>query len=497
MVIGIDLGTTYSVAAYMNDKGEPEIIANSEGDYLTPSVVFFENDGKSVIVGEVAKDNSILKPDDTIATVKNFMGKKAAFQSGKDQSYSPETVSGLIIKKLCQDASKSLNQQIKDVVITIPAYFNDAQRQSTIDAARCAEVNLIKMINEPTAAACYFAKKTKLQKANVLVYDLGGGTFDTSVVSIDGKNINVIRTEGIHELGGVFFDEGIVELICKYMLQEKNIDLRASEHKQDLQQLYLMAEKYKIQLSNRQEVRIPVTAGAVRESFTLTRVEFEKIVEKYYKKTERKIQMVLSKSHMDKKDIDKILMVGGSSRIPYIKNALTQYFGKEPSTEVHADEAVALGAAIYAGMQVGEEEIKIQDVCSHAFGIATYSEKKKEKINTIVIDKCSAIPVSRIRQFRLAVDNQKSLQITLTEGESEELKYVNIIDDFQLELPAGTHKDMPVDVVYTLDGNQIIHININIPELRFRHEYKINRSSNLNEDQLEMMTSLVAGTEVE
>ncbi|NLK29296.1 MAG: Hsp70 family protein [Clostridiales bacterium] len=497
MVIGIDLGTTYSVAAYMNDKGEPEVIANSEGDYLTPSVVFFENNGKNAIVGEVAKDNSILKPDDTIATVKNFMGRKTSFQTGEGLDYSPEMVSSLIIKKLCQDASKSLNQEIKDVVITIPAYFNDAQRQSTIDAAKGAGVNLIKMINEPTAAACYFAYKTKLQKANILVYDLGGGTFDTSVVTIDGKNINVVRTEGIHELGGVFFDESIVELICKYMLQEKNIDLRATEYKQDLQQLYLMVEKYKIQLSSRQEVRIPVTAGAVRESFKLTRTEFDKIVEKYYKKTERKIKMVLSKAHMTINDIDKILMVGGSSRIPFIKKSLTEYFGKEPSTEVHADESVALGAAIYASMQEDDENLKIQDVCSHAFGIATYSEKKKEKINTIVIEKCSAIPVSRVRQFKLAVDNQKSLQITLTEGESEELKYVNIIDDFQLDLPPGTRKNMPVEVIYTLDGNQIIHISINIPELKFRHEYKINRSSNLNEDQLEMMTSLISSTDVE
>lgn len=487
MVLGIDLGTTYSVGAYLNDEGDPEVVENSEGGRLTPSVVLVEKGHASV--GDVAKEKMVTQPQDIVATVKNYMGQKHIFKVSTGEEYTPEVISSYIIRKIVNDAGKRLNQKIDQVIITVPAYFSDAQRMSTEQAAQLAGVKLAKpLLNEPTAAAIYFAHKKKLEKANVMVYDLGGGTFDVTVLEVlDGK-IEVRATCGISRAGGHFFDQEIVKYVCRKM-EEHDIDLEDEEYLDELQELYIKAEKCKIQLSSKQQTDIPMKIGKVRENITITRDFLESKLKSFYMRSESKMKEALRNAGMKKEDIDEILLIGGSSKIPYFAKRIEEFFGKTPSSEMPQQEAVALGAALFA-------KTDVSDVCSHSIGIVTVDAQKNKMVNSILIKKNTKIPVTVNQRF-LTYGSSDELPVQITEGEFEEISNVTIIGDFNVDLPKGLPKGTAVDILFKLDENQIIHLFVNIESIKLHKEFHFDRLNNMYDDELFRLKGLVMDTQID
>ena len=500
MFLGIDLGTTYSVGSYIAENGEPKVIINTEGNNVTPSVVYFENKN-SVVVGQAAKDNSIICPENVVSAVKNYMGKKQVFESTYGEKYTPEVISSFILNKIVGDANIYLNPEepIKDVVVTIPAYFTDAQRKATEDAATIAGLNLLGILNEPTAAALYYAHQTKLKNANVLVYDLGGGTFDVTIIHIEGEDIVVKSTGGLSKVGGRFFDQDIVDYVCEYIDDKYDVDLEDEEYLDAYQELYERAEKVKIQLSNQQKAYIAVRAGKVRENVEITREFLEKIVGKLYQRSEFVVKKAMKDAGLDFSDLDKVILAGGSSRIPYIKEKLEKLVGFEPSREVNPDEVVGLGAALYGEITTkksGSKKKTIQDVCSHSIGIVTLDAKTSKKINSIQIHRNSAIPASVTNTFRTAVDGQKGIELSVTEGEFVELTDVTIISTTYLALPEGLKKGTKIEIKLQLDASQLIHVFLNIPSAQFEKEFSFERQANLSEADIAKLTGLIADYEV-
>jgi molecular chaperone DnaK len=487
MVIGIDLGTTFSAAAYMNQDDVPQIISNSNGKRLTPSVVMEDEDG-TIIVGDEAKDNLVLMSDRVVSTVKDYMGTDRKFTLASGNCYTPEQISALILKKIQQDAGAALGQEIVQAVVTVPAYFNDAQRQATKDAGRIAGLQVVEMPNEPTAAALYFAWCSHITDSRVLVYDLGGGTFDVSIVEIKERRADVVATGGIRKLGGHFFDQLILNYVADYLLEKHDLDIYDDEYIDELQDLSLKAENCKIQLSSRNAATIAVRVGSVRERIEITREQFEKMIEQFYLRTESTIRMVLGDAHMTWKDIDQLLLVGGSSKIPYIRERLKEFSGMEPSQEANPDEAVALGAAIYASSFFD----KIQDVCSHSLGIVSKNPKTKEKYNSIIIPRNTALPVRMSKEYYTPADNQTNIFLEVTEGEDEDLEYVTVLSGIHITLPPNTPKNTKVTVEMLLNENQLLHVYARIHTIPETYrEISIERKSNLEEEEIEEQTTLI------
>ena len=320
MKIGIDLGTTYSAAAYMKD-GKPVVIMNSEGDATTPSVVLFEESG-DVTVGKAAKERVLIEEENTVSTVKDYMGTEHIY-TVREQNYRPEDISSLILKKIVKYSEESLGEPVEGAVVTIPAYFNDAQRQATEDACELAGINLINMINEPTAAAICYAKDKELSEgANVMVYDLGGGTFDVSVVSITAEGIKVVSTAGLRKTGGHFFDQMLEDYIIDLFYEKHEIDLTEEDYIDERQDLSTRTEQCKIQLSVKKQTDIMIRVGKIKERFTITREQFEDLIKNFYQRTQLCMDKALNDAEMKWSDISKILLVGGSSRIPYIREQI-------------------------------------------------------------------------------------------------------------------------------------------------------------------------------
>ncbi len=499
MILGIDLGTTYSVCSYLDENGEPQAITNSEGSRITPSVVYFESD-TSVIVGQTAKENSITFPEDVISAVKNDMGTKKRYTSTYGVEYTPEAVSGLILKKLVGDANRFLEppQPITEVVITIPAYFTDAQRVATEDAAKIAGLKLRGMINEPTAAALYYAVKSGLQHANILIYDLGGGTFDVTIVRVDGDDISVKSTGGLSKVGGRFFDEELVEHICEVIDEKYDVDLEDEEYLDVYQELFTKVEQAKIQLSNREKAAVAVRTGSFKETVTLTRELFEGIVAKLYKRTEFKVNNCLKDAGLTASELDKVILVGGSSRIPYIEKHLHELLGIQPSHEVNPDEVVSMGAALYARQLSGESGGKvISDVCSHSIGIITLDETdRRTQINRILIKRNTTLPTSVTMGFRTAVDDQREIDISITEGEFKEVTDVTIVAKEKIKLPEKLAAGTKGNIRIQLDRSQLVHAFVEIPAINYEMEFTFTRSSNLSEQDVAVLTGIIADYEV-
>lgn len=501
MVLGIDLGTTYSVAAYMDENGTPNVITNMEGSQTTPSVVYFESES-SVVVGQTAKDNSIIHPEDVVSAVKNYMGEKKVFTSTYGQTYTPEVVSSLILKKIVSDAQKRLDleEPIVDVVVTKPAYFTDAQITATEDAVRIAGLNLVGLINEPTAAALYYAVSAKLNHANILVYDLGGGTFDVTIIRIDDADVNVLSTGGLSKVGGRFFDEALVSLVVDCIEEAHDICLEDEEYTDVYQELFGRVEKAKWQLGSKEKATVAVRVGSIRENVEITRSQFEEIVAKLYRRTEFVVKKALKDANLTAADLDKVLLVGGSSKIPYIESHLQTLLGKAPSHGVHPDLVVAQGAALYANQLMAaknktETDSKvIHDVCSHSIGIVTMDKTFRER-NTILIPRNSALPAEAIQSFRTA-GNNRQLKITITEGEFAELTDVIILGSTLLKLPAQVAPGTQVQVSLRLDRSQLVHVFVKVPSLNYEDEFTIERKANLSEEEIRKMTGLIADCSV-
>lgn len=498
MILGIDLGTTYSVASYLDENGEPCVITNMEGSQTTPSVVFFESNN-SVIVGQSAKDNSILDSNNVVSAVKNMMGKKCTYKSTYGIEYSPEMISSFILKKIVSDAEKRLDltQKIKDVIITIPAYFNDSQRKATEDAAKIAGLNLLATINEPTAAALYYAVKSKLNHANILVYDIGGGTFDVTIIRIDDEEVVVKSTGGLLGVGGRFFDEEIVDYIVDFFYNIHNIDLSDDEYFDIYQELFVKAEKAKIQLSNQTKTTVPIRVGNIKENVVLTREKIEEIVARLYSRTEYTVKKALNDAKMQVNELDKVLLVGGTSKIPYIERKISELIGQQPSHEVHPDLVVAQGAAIYGNQIMGKNQIKkISDVCSHSIGILMYDTGRRQRYNCIQIKRNSLLPIEKKVYAKTNVDNQEAINIDVTEGEFEEITDVSIIFSDSLPLPDGVKAGTRIEIVLSLDKSQLVHIYIEIPSIEYKKEFSFERTANLSIEDIERYTSMVLDCEI-
>ncbi|MBQ2934064.1 MAG: molecular chaperone DnaK [Clostridia bacterium] len=474
-IIGIDLGTTNSCVAVI-EGGEPVVIANAEGARTTPSIVAFSKTGERM-VGQVAKRQAITNPDRTISSIKREMGTNYTVEID-DKKYTPQEVSAIILQKLKSDAESYLGQPVTEAVITVPAYFTDAQRQATKDAGKIAGLEVKRIINEPTAAAfAYSVDKEDEQK--VMVYDLGGGTFDVSIIEMGDGVQEVLATAGNNKLGGDDFDKRIMDFIVSTFKAEQGIDL--SGDKMAMQRVKEAAEKAKIDLSGMTtaDINLPfITAdqsGPKHFETTLTRAKFNEITADLVEATMAPVRQAISDSGLDKSEINKVLMVGGSSRIPAVQEAVKNFMGKEPFKGINPDECVALGAALQAGVMGGDVEgILLVDVTPLSLGIETMGG-----VSTKVIERNTKIPTKKSQIFSTAADGQTSVEVHVLQGEREFAKDNKTLGVFHLDGIASAPRGVPqIEVTFDIDTNGIVHVSAK--DLGTGKENNITITSNTN-----------------
>ncbi|MGA3200326.1 MAG: molecular chaperone DnaK [Halobacteriota archaeon] len=453
--IGIDLGTTNSVVAVM-EGGEPVVIPNAEGNRTTPSVVAFIKNER--VVGEIAKRQAITNPDHTISSIKRKMGSdyKVTIEG---KTYTPQEISAMIIQKLRQDAENYLGEKVNQAVVTVPAYFTDSQRQATKDAGTIAGLEVLRIINEPTAASLAYGLD-KGEEQTILVFDLGGGTFDVSILDIGDGIFEVKATSGNNLLGGDDFDQRIIDYLADQFKKEQGIDLR--NDKMALQRLKEAAEKAKIELSTLTSsvVNLPfITAdqnGPKHLDITLTRAQFDKLSEDLIEKTMGPTRQAMKDAGLNPNDVDRVLLVGGSTRIPAVQNAIKKYLGKDPDRTINPDECVAIGAAIQAGVLVGEvKDVLLLDVTPLSLGIETLGA-----VFTKLIEKNTTIPTKKSQVFSTAADNQTSVEIHVLQGEREMVAGNKTLGRFQLVGILPAPRGVPqIEVTFDIDANGIVHVS--------------------------------------
>ncbi len=481
-IIGIDLGTTNSCVAVM-EGGEPVVIANAEGARTTPSVVAFSKSGERM-VGQVAKRQAITNPDRTISSIKREMGSNYNVEiDGK--KYTPQEVSAIILQKLKADAESYLGQTVTEAVITVPAYFTDAQRQATKDAGKIAGLEVKRIINEPTAAAlAYSIDKEEDQK--VMVYDLGGGTFDVSIIEMGDGVQEVLATAGNNKLGGDDFDKRVMDYIVSTFKAEQGIDL--SNDKMAMQRVKEAAEKAKIDLSGMTtaDINLPFItadqAGPKHFETTLTRAKFNELTADLVEATMAPVRQALSDSGLDKSEINKVLMVGGSSRIPAVQEAVKNFMGKEPFKGINPDECVALGASLQAGVLGGDVKgLLLLDVTPLSLGIETMGG-----VSTKVIERNTTIPTKKSQIFSTAADGQTSVEVHVLQGEREFAKDNKTLGVFHLDGIAPAPRGIPqIEVTFDIDANGIVHVSAKDLGTGKENDITITSNTNMSKDDID------------
>lgn len=482
--IGIDLGTTNSVVAVM-EGGKPTVIANAEGSRTTPSIVGFSKTGEK-LVGQLAKRQAILNPDKTIASIKRHMGDDYKVDiDGKD--YTPQEISAMILRKLADDASAYLGEKVTSAVITVPAYFNDAQRQATKDAGKIAGLDVLRIVNEPTAAAlAYGLEKEKSEK--VLVFDLGGGTFDVSILEIGDGVHEVLSTSGDTHLGGDDFDQKVMDWITEEFKKQEGIDLKGD--KQAMQRVKEAAEKAKIELSSVMEtsINLPfITAdanGPKHLELNLTRAKFEDLCRDLLNRCKTPVENALKDAGVSKNDIDEVVLVGGSTRIPAVQQLVKEYTGKEPNQSVNPDEVVAVGAAVQAGVLAGEvKDIVLLDVTPLTLGIETLGG-----VMTALVPRNTTIPVSKSQVFSTAENNQTAVDIHVLQGERPMAKDNKSLGMFRLDGIPPAMRGLPqIEVTFDIDANGIVNVSAKDKATNKEQKITITNGSNLSEEDIEKM----------
>lgn len=461
-VIGIDLGTTYSAMAYINADSKSEIIPNSEGERITPSVVLFEDD--NIVVGSYAKSVAVSEAERVVQFIKRRMGSDyRIYQNGRD--YTPEDISALILKKLKQDAESFLNTTIRDVVVTVPAYFDDKRRIATKTAGEIAGLNVLRIINEPTAAALEFSASREVHNKTILVYDLGGGTFDITIMKVNGKDVDVVATGGDHELGGKDIDDCLISYFQAEFKKATGVDPLSSLAGQ--QELRSKAEETKKKLSSASNARVALNVEGRQAAFKVTQSQFEELIDEIVLRTEMNVELVLEDAGLTAQDIDDILLVGGSTRIPMVSKMLTRLFGKEPLRSVNPDEVVAQGAAILANtiaVESGQASPTvntvlptISDVCAHSLGVISLNDFGVPE-NSRIISKNSKIPRQASQVYGTVRDNQSAVDIDILQGDAKDPDDCVQLGKARLENLPPSPAQSPVEITFSYDVDGILHV---------------------------------------
>lgn len=510
--VGIDLGTTFSAVSYIDKNGNAQIIPNRDGENITPSTVLFDDD--EVIVGKQAKKSAFLHPNNYESFAKRHMGERDyQFVSDSGDKYSAEAISAIILKKLKADAEANLGDTIDGAVITVPAFFSDVQRTSTMDAAKMAGINTLAIINEPTAAAlAYGISKGSSEPKTVLVYDLGGGTFDVTIIKFTENEIEPLATDGNRQLGGFDFDNKIVD----YVIEEaKKQGLDINKDAKARQALQNEAEEAKKTLSERKKAEISLYICGQPFDVTITRDQFEGMISSLLFRTINVMESAMEEAGLEYSDIDKILLVGGSTRIPAVAKSIEEETGIKPSQDIHPDEAVAIGAAFYAvdvarknategktssggtndngayappstdSLPDKVDGYKFRDITAHGIGIVVWDDTLGGDMNSVILPKNTKVPAEYREQYVTMTDYQESIVVQVTQGEDTDLRYVTIIGQSELKLkpkPANS----PIEVIISCDSDSIIHVRvIDLVTNEDLGEMKIDRVNNLSDKEVQ------------